>query len=135
MLHDATTAAIREIDAVATDKFASNATDPTTAKTSGQATITAMLKTLLDDGIIAPLQIFRVGIINKEQDRRIARATVEPQLEHAAARIAAVVEAERPANRPTLKGLIHDDVDKRTEELRQSRSILGGETGGDQDHA
>ncbi len=30
----------------------------------------------------------------------------------------AVVEAERPATRPTLKGLIHEDVDKTTEELR-----------------
>ncbi len=28
-----------------------------------------------------------------------------------------MVEAERPANRPTLKGLIHKDVDKTTEEL------------------
>ncbi len=42
---------------------------------------------------------------------------MEPSLEQAAAGITAVVKAERPANRPTLKGLIHDDVDKMTEEL------------------
>ncbi len=56
---------------------------------------------------------------------------MEPQLEHAAARIAAVVKAERPANRPTLKGLIHDDVDKTTEDLRrriQSLEVKLGET-------
>ena len=29
-----------------------------------------------------------------------------------------MVKAERPTNRPTLKGLIHEDVDKTTEELR-----------------
>jgi hypothetical protein len=46
------------------------------------------------------------------------KATVEPSLEQVAARIAAVVEAEHPANCPTLKGLIQDDVDKMTEELR-----------------
>ena len=30
-----------------------------------------------------------------------------------------MVEAERPTNRPTLKGLIHEDVDKTTDELRR----------------
>jgi hypothetical protein len=42
---------------------------------------------------------------------------VEPHLEQAAARIAAVVEAERPTTHSTLKGLIHEDVNKTTEEL------------------
>ena len=86
---------------------------------------------MLDDGIITPLQVYHARIVNNAQDRRIAKATVEPQLNQAAARIAAVVEAERPANRPTLKGLIHDDVDKTTEELRrriQSLETKLGET-------
>ena len=48
----------------------------------------------------------------------LRKVTMEPLLKQAAAHIAAVVKAERPANRPTLKGLIHDDVDKTTEELR-----------------
>jgi hypothetical protein len=38
--------------------------------------------------------------------------------EQAAARIAVVVEAECATNHPTLKGLIHEDVDKTTDELR-----------------
>ena len=42
---------------------------------------------------------------------------MEPHLEQAAARIAAVVEAERPTTHSTLKGLIHEDVNKTTEEL------------------
>lgn len=73
--------------------------------------------------------MFRVSIVANAQDRCISRATVEPQLEHAAARIAAVVDAERPANRPTLKGLIHDDVDKTTEELRRRIQSLEAKLG------
>ncbi len=48
---------------------------------------------------------------------RIMKATAQPTLEDAAACIAAVVEAECPATHPTLKGLIHKDVDKTTKEL------------------
>ncbi|KAL3763565.1 hypothetical protein ACHAW5_008108, partial [Stephanodiscus triporus] len=107
ILHDATTAAIREIDHVAANEY-------TPARINGRTTIITMLKTLLDDGI---------------QDRRIARATVAPQLEQAAARIAAVVEAECPANRPTLKGLIHDDVDKTTDDLRRRIQSLEAKLG------
>jgi hypothetical protein len=54
---------------------------------------------------------------------------MEPQLEQAATRIAAVVEAECPANRPTLKGLIHDDVDKTTEGLRRHIQSLEAKLG------
>ena len=122
LLYDATTAAIRDIDLVAAEEF-------TPPQISGRATIVNMLKTLLDDGIAMPLQIFRGWIADNERDRRIAKATVEPQLEHAAARIAAVVEAERPANRPTLKGLIHDDVDKTTEDLRRRIQSLEAKLG------
>ena len=39
---------------------------------------------------------------------------MEPLLEQVAARIAAVVEAERPTNKPTLKGLIHNNADTYT---------------------
>ena len=95
----------------------------------GRAPIISALKTLLDDGIIKPLLIFHTRIVHNAQDRRIAKATVEPLLEQAAARIAAVVEAERPANCPTLKGLIHDDVDKTTEELRRRVQSLEAKLG------
>jgi len=84
---------------------------------------------LLDDGIITPLRVFHARVIDNAQDRPITKATVEPQLEHAAACIAAVVEAERPANRPTLKGLIHDDVDKTTEELYRRIQSLEAKLG------
>jgi hypothetical protein len=122
LLHDATTAAIRDIDLVAADEF-------TPPQISRRATIINMLKTLLNDGIVVTLQIFCGRIADNERDRCIAKATVEPQLEHAAARIAAVVEAERPANRPTLKGLIHDNVDKTTEDLRRRIQSLEAKLG------
>jgi hypothetical protein len=132
VLHYETTAAIRDIDAIAASKdVLRNAIDLTAPTIRERATIISALKTLLDDGIITPLQVYHARIANNAQDRRITKATVEPQLDQAAARIAAVVEAERPANRPTLKGLIHDDVDKTTEELRcriQSLETKLGET-------
>ncbi len=46
------------------------------------------------------------------------KTTAQPALEDVAACIAAVVEAERPATGPTLKGLIHEDVYKTTKEIR-----------------
>jgi hypothetical protein len=95
----------------------------------GRTAVISALKTLLDDGIVTPLRTFHARIINSAQDRRIAKATVEPQLEQAAARIAAVVDAERPANRPTLKGLIHDDVDKTAEDLRRRIQSLEAKIG------
>jgi hypothetical protein len=72
---------------------------------------------LIDEGIIAPLKQFHACIIINKQERWIAKATTDPNLEQAAVQIATVVKAERPANHPTLKDLIHNDVDKTTEEL------------------
>lgn len=66
-----------------------------------------------------PLQAFHAHIANNAQACQIMKATKEPMFDQAAARIAAIVEAQRPANRPTIKGLIHDDVDKTTEELHR----------------
>ena len=74
---------------------------------------------LLDKGIVKMLQVFKARTVNNKQDRCIMKATAEPLLEQAAARIAAVVEAEQPVNCPTLKRIIHVDVEKMTEELRR----------------
>ena len=139
MLHDATIAAIRDIDLVAADgdmfTIAIDAdaslpnTDTTTPTIDGRDAVLSALKTLLSDGITTPLRVFHARVVDNAQARRIAKATVEPQLEHAATRIAAVVEAERPANRPTLKGLIHEDVDKTTEGLFRRLQSLEAKLG------
>jgi hypothetical protein len=83
----------------------------------GQAIVISALKALLDQGIVEPIRLFCVQPISNKETCQITKATVQPTLEDAAACIAAVVEAERPATRPTFKGLIHEDVDKTTEEL------------------
>ena len=95
-----------------------NMIDMTTPSNGGRRNVITALKTLLDRGIVEPIRQFHTCLASNEQERRISKATVAPAVEQAAARIAAVVEAARPTNRPTLKGLIHEDVDKTTEELR-----------------
>ena len=130
LLHHETNAAIGDIVAIAaSEDVPRNMTDSTMPTIDGRAAVISALKTLLVDGIITPLRVFYGRVVDNAQDRHITKATIEPQLEHAAARIAAVVEAERPANRPTLKGLIHDDVDKTTEELYRRIQSLEAKLG------
>jgi hypothetical protein len=83
----------------------------------GQAIVISALKVILDQGIVDPIKLFHVQLISNKETCRITKATMQPTLEDAAACIAVMVEAERPANCPTLKGLIHKDVDKTTKEL------------------
>jgi hypothetical protein len=85
----------------------------------GQVIVISTLKALLGQGIVEPTRLFCVQLISNKETCRITKATAQPTLEDAAARIAAVVEAERQAKCPTLKGLIHKDVDKTTKELRR----------------
>jgi hypothetical protein len=85
--------------------------------TGRQAIVISAFKMLLDQGIVEPIRLFCMQLISNKETRRIRKTTAQPTLEDAAACIAAVVEAEHPANRPTLKGLIHKDVDKTTKEL------------------
>jgi hypothetical protein len=132
VLHAKTNAAICNINAPAAGKVVQiNAIDLAAPTMGGPATIISVLKALLDGIILKPLLVFHVQITDNAQDRWIAKATVEPLLKQAATRIAAVVEAKRPTNRPTLKGLIHNDVDNTMEELRcrvQSLEAKLGET-------
>jgi hypothetical protein len=131
LLHHETNAAIREIVTITADEDVPprKITDPTAPMIDRRAAVISALKMLLDNGIVTPMRVFHARVVDNAQDRRITKVTVEPQLDHAAARIAAVVEAERPANRPTLKGLIHDDVDKKTEELHRRIQSLEAKLG------
>jgi hypothetical protein len=93
--------------------------DSTETTIVGRAIVISALKALLDQGTVEPIRQFCVQLISNKEERRITKATVQTALEDAAACIAAVVEAERPTNCPTLKGLIHKDVNKTTEELHR----------------
>jgi hypothetical protein len=95
------------------------AADSTKMTIGGQAIVISTLKVLLDQGIVEPIRQFCVQLISNKEMHWITKATVQPTLDDAAACITAVVEAERLANCPTLKGLIHKVVDKTTKELRR----------------
>jgi hypothetical protein len=129
-LHRETTAAIRDIVTTATSTDAPSETPGvTTPVINGRETVINALVKLLKDGIIKPLKAFHAHTAASEQNRRITKATIEPQLEQAAARIAAVVEAERPINHSTIKRLIHVDVDNSTDELRRRIQSLEAKLG------
>jgi hypothetical protein len=117
LLHEETAVAISDINAPEGKDVPMESVGVIRAIIGGRTPIINALKALIDEGIIAPLKQFHACIINNKQERWIAKATTEPNLEQAAAQIGTVVEAERPANRQTLKGLIHNDVDKNTENL------------------
>ncbi len=76
-----------------------------------------------------PLKLFHACILHNKQECCIAKATIKPNLEHLAVRIAAGVKAKHPTNHPTLKDLIHDDVHKTMEELRCHVQSLEAELG------
>ena len=72
MIHRETTEAIRDIVVTATGtdnpRNVPNVPVPTN---DGREIVINALKTLLDDGIVKPLQVFHTLAINNEQDRRI----------------------------------------------------------------
>jgi hypothetical protein len=109
----------------------SNAGDDA-AIVGGRTIVLVAMKKLMEQGLVGPLLQFHACITRNQQEQRIAKATIEPCLTSAAERIAAVVEAERPASRPTLKGLIHDDVDKTTDELKGRIQLLEAKLGNKQ---
>jgi hypothetical protein len=92
----------------------------------GCAIILNALRQLVEHGLIVPLQRFHSQIKQNEQERCITKATVELCLTLTAECITAVVEAEHPVSCPILKGLIQEDVDTLTEELRQRIQSLEG---------
>jgi hypothetical protein len=121
LLHHKTAAALREINIPREpeDMPMELVADSTEITIGGRAILTSTLKAILDQGIVEPIRLFCVQLVSNKETHRITKATAQPTLEDAAACIAAVVEAERPATHPTLKGLIHKDVDKTTKELRR----------------
>jgi hypothetical protein len=124
LLHNETVAALCDMMAPPQDKVMGDTESAAAAIIGGWTVVLAAMKTLMEQGIISPLQQFQACITRNQQEQRIAKATVEPCLTSAAKRIAAVVNAERPASCPTLKGLIQEDVDKMTDDLKQCIQLL-----------
>ncbi len=76
MLHRKTAQAIRDITVTTTDTDSPrDVTDVSRPTNDEQEIVINALKTLLDNGIVKPLQVFHALVINNEQDRCIAKAT------------------------------------------------------------
>jgi hypothetical protein len=131
LLHNKTATAMWEMNNPPQDEAMSNAGNDA-AIAGGRTVVLAAMKKLMEQGVIGPLLQFHACIIWNQQEQQIAKATIEPCLTSAAKRIVAVVEAERPASCPTFKGLIHDDVDKTTDELKQRIQLLEAKLGNKQ---
>ena len=90
----------------------------------GRSTIRVLLLFLIQQAIANPITEFhRVHKVNDES-KKIAVAIIPRQLSDTAQRIAAVVQAERPADRPVLCGLIREQADKSIEEMRKRLQLL-----------
>ena len=86
--------------------------------------IRTLLLFLIQKAIANPITEFhRIHKVNDES-KRIAVSIIPRQLSDAAQRIAAVVQAERPADRPVLCGLIREQADKSIEEMRKRLQSL-----------
>ena len=85
----------------------------------GRSTIRTLLLFLIQQAIANPITEFhRVHKVN-EESKRILVAIIPRQLSDAAQHIAAVVQAERPADQPVLCGLIRKHANKTIKEMRK----------------
>ena len=83
-----------------------------------------LLLFLIQQAIANPITEFhRIHKVNDES-KRIAVSIIPRQLSDAAQRIATVVQAERPADRPVLCGLIREQADKSIKEIRKHLQSL-----------
>ena len=90
----------------------------------GRSTIRQLLLFLIQQAIANPITEFHRVHKTNDESRRIATAITPQQLSDAAQRIAAVVQAERPAARPVLCGLIREQADKSIEDMRKRLQSL-----------
>jgi hypothetical protein len=124
LLHNETTVALHDTMAPPQDEVMGNIESDAATIIGGWTVVLAAMKTLMEQGIIGPLQQFHACITRNQQEQHIAKGTLKPCLTSAAKRIAAVVDIECPASRPTLKGLIPEDVDKMTDDLKGRIQLL-----------
>jgi len=97
----------------------------------GRSTIRTLLLFLIQQAITNPIMEFHRIHKLKDESKRIAVAIIPRQLSDAAQRIAAVVQAERPADRPVLCGLIREHADNSIEEMRKRLQSLKAKAAND----
>ena len=88
-----------------------------------------VLTTLIESGVTHPLAAFHLAVTQSEEAKRIKQVTLPTRLDNEAARIAAVVESERPVKAHVLRCLVDEEAtptaDKDVEEkLRRKNQSL-----------
>jgi hypothetical protein len=105
--------------------------DDDLALTAGRGAVTHDLYGLLKHGVLEPRDAFLLAVQTSEQTKRIKKASKPVHLDETAARIAAVVEAERPVNHSTLVGVIRHEQskDSRVDDLQREIQSLKAKLG------
>ena len=105
--------------------------DDDLAHTAGRGAVTHDLYGIVKNGVLEPRDAFLLAVQTSEQTKRIKNASKPAQLDETAARIAAVVEAERPVEHSTLVGVIRQEQSKdpRVEDLQREVQSLKARLG------
>ena len=100
--------------------------DDTTAPVviGGRGVIIKALRDLVVKGIFNPIEAFDKQVKMQEEAKRVKKATLRPQLSCSADRIAAIVNAERPATPATLRGLVREEATNNTSRMESEIQSL-----------
>jgi hypothetical protein len=87
--------------------------------TAVKGNVQTMLHTLFIQTIKKAIIEFNACITHREELNRIKLVTTQIPMESLAAKVTAKIHAERPADRPVLTGLIHDEAEKLISDLKR----------------
>lgn len=87
--------------------------------TAQQNKLTYMIHQLLIHTIKKPITEYHATLIRRDELIRIRRITTTSIKTSLAAKVATKIQAERAADRPVLSGLIREETEKNTEDLRR----------------
>ena len=90
----------------------------------GRVCVIEALLEVVEKCIVKPMEVFERQICLAQESHRIKKATLKPQLHTTAARIAATVNAERPATPATLRGLVREETESNTSQLEREVQSL-----------
>ena len=94
-------------------------------KEAAQRKLLKMLQDVYINTIKLPIDEFHSAIIQREELIRIKRVTSSSLKSSVTAKVALKIQAERPADRPVLSGLIREETEKKTSVLQnQLKSAL-----------
>ena len=83
-----------------------------------------MLLDLVVKAVHEPMELFDAQVKLSEKSKRIKKATLRPQLDDTAERVANIVNAERPVAPATLRGLVREEAESNTSLLEREVQSL-----------